>query len=124
MGDLTGFTLRYAGTSAVRPIENAQTGTVVLGWHPAAATGGWARPISRNGRIVAAGLELDARQLGARELRFGPGGFGAILLHELGHVFGLGHPTSGWGIMRSGPLGLLDAGDLEGFAAVDARHGC
>jgi hypothetical protein len=53
--------------------------------------------------------------------------WGAVLLHELGHLVGLGHvddpaqlmaPTPGFGEVRFG------AGDRAGLAAVGADSGC
>lgn len=53
--------------------------------------------------------------------------WGAVLLHELGHLVGLGHvddpaqlmaPTPGFGEVRFGP------GDRAGLAAVGADNGC
>ncbi|MCW2598333.1 MAG: hypothetical protein JWM02_162 [Frankiales bacterium] len=63
-----------------------------------------------------------------------PGGFGngatrgALLLHELGHVAGLGHTSDGSQVMYPmlGPstVGSYGAGDLAGLTAVGAAKGC
>jgi hypothetical protein len=91
--------------------------TVPVAVKSAGGTGG--------GSIVTAEIVLNtARQL---PVGFGPGpSEGEVLMHELGHVVGLGHVDSKAeamfpsvrGVARYGP------GDLAGFAAVGLPAGC
>ena len=124
---VTGFRLVYGGTTSARPVANEVRGTIVIGWHPDAPSGGWARPIQRGGWIVAGSVELNARQAGdagGLATAHGPGTFGSVLLHELGHVFGLDHVPSEFELMGNGLYGALGRGDLAGLAQVGGRRGC
>jgi hypothetical protein len=53
---------------------------------------------------------------------------GALLLHELGHVAGLGHTSDAsqvmYPVLRSSSYGSYGAGDLGGLTAVGASKGC
>jgi hypothetical protein len=55
-----------------------------------------------------------------------PGEQGPVLLHELGHVMGLGHVPAFGEIMQRAGGGVTDLGrgDLEGLRRLGSREGC
>jgi hypothetical protein len=97
----------------------------------AGAVGGFAGPVAVDGanagslRYVTGQVVLDAQQLG--ELAAGPAGIArarGVLLHELGHLMGLGHVDDPDQLMYPSTtmLGVEFAdGDRRGLAAVSGR---
>jgi hypothetical protein len=87
---------------------------------PIAVTGG-----AGGGSLVSAEVVINTdRQL---PLGFGPGpSEGEVLMHELGHVVGLGHVASTSEAMYPSVRGIAayGAGDLAGLAAVGRPAGC
>jgi hypothetical protein len=87
---------------------------------PIAVTGGVG-----GGSLVSAEVVLNTdRQLA---VGFGPGpSEGEVLMHELGHVVGLGHVASASEAMYPSVRGIAryGSGDLAGFAAVGKPAGC
>ena len=87
---------------------------------PVAVTGG-----ASGGSLVSAEIVLNTdRQLA---VGFGPGpSEGEVLMHELGHVVGLGHVSSTSEAMYPSVRGIAQygAGDLAGFAALGMPAGC
>jgi hypothetical protein len=87
---------------------------------PIAVTGGVG-----GGSLVSAEVVLNTdRQLA---VGFGPGpSEGEVLMHELGHVVGLGHVASESEAMYPSVRGIAQygSGDLAGFAAVGRPAGC
>lgn len=87
---------------------------------PVAVTGGVG-----GGSLVSAEVVLNTqRQL---TVGFGPGpSEGEVLMHELGHVVGLGHVASTSEAMYPSVRGIAayGSGDLAGFAAVGRPAGC
>ena len=95
----------------------AEAVTVPIAVPSLAGTGG--------GSIVSAEVVLNTdRQLA---VGFGPGpSEGEVLMHELGHVVGLGHVASSNEAMFPSVRGVAayGPGDLAGFAAVGLPAGC
>lgn len=90
--------------------------------YPAAGSGG--RPRIRNGFVV-----LDAKVVATMPYGFGEGvTHGQVLLHELGHLMGLGHVEAEHQLMRSSVhrvrAALYGAGDLTGLRGIGRRAGC
>jgi len=98
--------------------------------------GGWQGISNGTATTYTAGISkgfvvLDAPDVLARfTAGFGTGlRRGNLLLHELGHVMGLGHVANPRLLMNSTmtsstPNGFAAAGDLAGLAKVGARAGC
>ena len=140
---LTGLVLRYDGTSSERPhwdsafvpsfLGRVRSRPVLVSWATASevpelagdvAGVGGSVPLRRDDGVVryltgavtldaTTYADLAARPDGGPEMR-------AIVLHELGHVVGLGHVHDPAELMNADNLGLLDfgPGDLEGLARV------
>lgn len=146
----TGLNFRYLGkTTAIpgngrRPIPRGTN--IVVSWaRPAqttwpltkdvAARGGpitsrWGRDgYGRVAQALTGGVVVDATKQGKYATGFKNGDTrGALLLHELGHVMGLGH-TSGGGQLMQPTLNPKNparygAGDLAGLARVGIESGC
>lgn len=109
--------------SWVTPIENPDFAADVLGEGGSASVGGPDRPSA----YVTGAVELDAAQITSVLQR--PGGsqvVWAVVLHELGHLVGLGHVTSASQLMYPQiQPGVTDfgAGDLTGLSAL-GRGSC
>ncbi len=116
----TDLVIGYA-TATQRPVL---AGTVVgdggaqLTWGPDAR---W--------RITRGYLLLDRIDLARKPAGFGSGNTqGAVYLHELGHVVGLGHaralPQVMYGRGTSTSLATFQRGDLAGLARLGRKAGC
>jgi hypothetical protein len=142
---LTGLVLRYDGSTNQRPhwdsefvptfLGQLRSQPVLVSWATSsevpelsgdvAGVGGSVPHQGGDGvvRYVTGGVTLDADTYadleehsdGVEEMR-------AILLHELGHVVGLGHVDDARQLMNGDNVGLLDfgPGDREGLARLGA----
>jgi hypothetical protein len=147
----TGLRFVYDGPTLFVPATGnsaSQPATVVIAWAPpgvgagksnyyssgAVGEGGWrSSGTSTDGgatwtwKIVQGFVVVDPGSSVAAG--FGTGVTrGALLLHELGHVAGLGHTNDGsqvmYPVLRSSSFGSYGAGDLAGLKAVGATKGC
>lgn len=149
----TGFTFAYRGLTRAMP--RTTTGItlpadIVIAYAAprltdlplSGATLGWGGSISYSWKVAAAGsgysygaaavrgyVVLDTPQVLAMSPGFGPGyRRGNLLLHELGHVMGLGHVSDRRLLMfdtisASTPNGFA-AGDRDGLARLGRTAGC
>jgi hypothetical protein len=73
---------------------------------------------------------IDSANTGGYPANFGPGStLGELLLHEIGHVVGLGHTTDATQIMFPTLLpeaanATYGAGDLTGLSHLGSAAGC
>jgi len=92
-----------------------------------AGPGALVDPITGHGVYVTGAVLIDAAAANLSP-GFGPGGLGAVLMHELGHLVGLGHTQDPTQIMNPQLLqtkdGTYGAGDLAGLARLGAASGC
>jgi hypothetical protein len=147
----TGLTFVYDGTTTFVPTSSnsgSQPAAIVIAWAPpgtgagrsnyysagAVGEGGWrSSGLSNDGgatwlwKITQGFVVLDpsirlAGGFGTGQTR------GSLLLHELGHVAGLGHTSDAsqvmYPVLRSSSYGSYGAGDLGGLARVGATKGC
>ncbi len=88
----------------------------------------WWRTSSSGTQIITGQMVLRAGSTPTRLTGFGdPDAAGPFLLHELGHVLGLGHVATPGAIMNhdGGLRGrVLAAGDLAGLHLLGAAQGC
>lgn len=146
----TGLALTYAGATDFVPTranERSRPADIVIAWVPRGSAPGQSDYFSGSAIGVGAwsstGTSTDGRTWSYRissgavvidpDVRlargFGVGGTtGALLLHEIAHVMGLGHVTDPTQVMHPSLLpttrGSFGAGDLAGLAAVGAGQGC
>ena len=152
----TGMRFVYTGTTRYAPTGDwaaASPAEVVVAWvnprtRPASAallgrdgrgafvagTGGYASKSWSYGGAWSAAIGrgfvvINAAQASAFRPGFGAGVTrGSLLLHELGHVVGLGHVGTAsqvmYGVIVSRPAAGYRSGDLAGLARVGARAGC
>ena len=109
------LTVAWASPRQVRPLEGA-----TAGWG-----GGW----YLDGEITAGGIALDRTGTSSVKNGFGSGAtWGALLLHELAHVMGLGHVAENKQLMypsiQPSTIGRFEAGDLAGLSDQGAMNGC
>ena len=82
-------------------------------------------PVSK---AVQGGVVLNASMRGNLSRGFGRGTtWGEVIIHELGHVIGLGHPNASKQIMYYSVIGRnadWGAGDLAGFRRLGDVRGC
>lgn len=151
LGQQTGLSFVYDGATTFVPTTTnagSQPARLVIAWAPpgagagqsnyyssgAVGEGGWrSSGTSSNGgatwnwKIVQGFVVVDPNVSMA-------GGFGngvtrgALLLHELGHVVGLGHSGDSaqamYPVLSSKTFGSYGAGDAAGLTAVGATQGC
>ena len=76
-------------------------------------------PFTGHGVHVSGSVVIDAQASAILKPGFGPGGVGVLLLHELGHLVGLGHVNDPTQIMNPvlvpTKTGAYGAGDLAGL---------
>lgn len=137
---VSGLVFQYDGETNARPRWNSPVlpilgvdRPVLISWATAtevhelagdiAGIGGRVSRRNRNGwlRYTTGGVTLDADTFTSLATR--PGGAAderAIILHELGHVLGLGHVPDSAELMNGYNVGLLDygPGDLAGLAKL------
>lgn len=145
VGEATGLWLQYDGQSDARPHWHAdyvpsflgepRSRPVLISWATptevkelagaVAGIGGSLPMADRFGteRFVTGGITLDAEAYAVLDTTAeGRAQALAILLHEFGHLVGLGHVKDRNELMYADNVGLLDyaAGDLAGLARVGA----
>lgn len=142
----TGFRFRYVGTTNVVPMRDAEDGPydpraliTVATAPPSLIRELLGSVIGLGGNLVGAiagvpqvlkgSVVLDRNQLNAFRPGFGAGETqGALMLHELGHVMGLGHTDHPQQLMypqlRDYRAARYGAGDLAGLRAQGAAQGC
>ncbi len=141
VSDLTGLQLRYTGETGARPRWGPNRVPVVLGeprrspiliaWADesevaelrgdvAGVGGSLPLPVGDRVRYVTGGVTLDAEVFGRLHGEQRDDSARAIVLHELGHLVGLGHVHDPGELMNEENLGLLDfgPGDRAGLARV------
>jgi hypothetical protein len=133
----TGLDLRYGGETAVTQasqLPNKPTATanaaIVITFQP---LGGGIGGLGGGSLTVVGGIPVvfsgTATINSSMSWRAGFGGYnslGTVLLHELGHVIGLGHIESEDQVMYPMLTGFADfqSGDLAGLAELGAAKGC
>jgi hypothetical protein len=129
VASITGLRFRYGGTTSAAPAPTLRD-AVIVGWVPFLEPAGQASPVAigtaAGPRIVAAGIELDAAL--PIPTTWSHGGWGPIVLHEIGHVLGLGHVTDPTQLMftynhEDSPT-TFASGDLAGLHPLSAAAGC
>jgi hypothetical protein len=111
-----------------RPSAPGETPTIVVSWEPGTHEGtqlGKGGPLVTGGVVVAGTVVLNAAQPVAPGA--GPGSWGSVILHELGHAVNLDHVDDPDELMfptllpeRAASWG---SGDLNGLAAVTGTCG-
>ena len=124
---VTGLPLRYGGQTAATP-SAIYTDTIVVGWVPGIGAAGIGAPrwvFTPNGpRIFAAAILLEGTL--AVPMTWGGDGWGAIVLHEIGHVVGLDHVEDVDQLMYPVVAGVhgFSPGDLAGLHRLGSAAGC
>lgn len=84
--------------------------------------------LTGHGVNVSGSVVIDADASAAMPPGFGPGSVGIVLMHELGHLVGLGHVDDPAEIMNPSVVPTKDGnwgpGDLAGLARLGRRSGC
>ncbi|MGH9021669.1 MAG: matrixin family metalloprotease, partial [Acidimicrobiia bacterium] len=139
---LTGLPFRYGGTTTRAP-DTKVRGTIVVGWVPglaeAAGRGGpWPEAAPDEAlRLIAGRIELNADlnepkvlpggvTVPGRPLSWTRGGWGSIVLHEIGHVLGLNHVDDPAQVMytQASNGSYYGSGDLAGLHQLGSAAGC
>jgi hypothetical protein len=143
IAEVSGVPLVFAGTSAQVPsstwarskvrVDGYPYAPVLIGWAEEGSTdlvpaGTWgstvANPVrdaSGSLRLVTAAVGLNLTDAHMLEPGFGPGlTRGSVLLHELGHVVGLGHDDEGLmaAVVGSGSPGGFTAAERAALASI------
>jgi hypothetical protein len=136
---VSGVRFRRKGTTSLVPYAGdgrAGSNRITVAWatmrqtrgllHPGVAGVGGTR--HQGGRIFTGFLVLNTAFSKGAPAGFGQGvPHGLVLMHELGHVLGLGHPRNRHQIMTPGapqPASVWGAGDLRGLRALGRAGGC
>jgi hypothetical protein len=142
----TGFRFRYLGTTNVVPMRDAQDGPydpralITVATAPPSLVrellgsviglgGNLVGEIAGVPQVLKGSVVLDRNQINTFRRGFGAGETqGALMLHELGHVMGLGHTDHPQQLMypqlRNYPAARYGAGDFAGLRAQGAAQGC
>ncbi len=151
LGRATGLHLVYDGPTTYVPTtanSGSQPAAIVVAWAPpgtaagssdyfgagAIGEGGWRSSGTSidggrtwNWKVVQGFVVIDPAQPVTPGFATGMNR-GALLLHELGHVVGLGHTIDAtqvmYGVLRPSSYASFGAGDLTGLKAVGATGGC
>jgi hypothetical protein len=148
----TGLTFVNDGATTEVPTANRQAyqpGRYGQRWAPVVIA--WARPsdtdVLPGGNIIGEGgsswvqvgggpkvyvsgeAVIDSANTGVLAASFGAGStLGELMLHELGHVTGLGHTTDSaqvmYPVLEPLPAAAYGAGDLAGLSQLGAARGC
>lgn len=134
---VSGLPLRYGGTTSRAPGETPSgPGTILIAWVRPTDRFGLPTGVAGVGSFVSDGRRIFAGQVRINQgyTATAPAGFGAglpqgaVLMHELAHVVGLGHVTEAWSVMQpvggALPASVWSAGDITGLRAVGRRSGC
>lgn len=137
----SGLTFRYGGRQNVVPTPgyHGPPSGILVAWATTTETRGllprFADGLGGGGRLTGRRIDSGYLIIDANSVKPGaePAGFGAgspqglVLMHEIGHVVGLGHVNDRWAIMQAGsplPAAVWGAGDLAGLRAVGRSAGC
>jgi hypothetical protein len=136
---VTRVVFTYAGETQVVPdlgYDGPAPGRFVVAWsHPLVsgllepATAGRAATLSDDqGRIVTGYVVINADWAARAPAGFGAGQpHGAVLMHELGHLLGLGHVADPGQLMKPSathPAAVWGAGDRRGLRRLATVMGC
>jgi hypothetical protein len=85
-------------------------------------------PVTRHGVYVSGTVVIDSAASASLAAGFGPRSIGVVLMHELGHLIGLGHTLDTAEIMNPVQQPTKDGswgpGDLAGLARLGVASGC
>jgi len=85
-------------------------------------------PLTGHGIAVSGSVVIDATAAARLPSGFGPGALGVVLMHELGHVVGLGQTPDPDDVMdpvlQPTKDGAWGPGDLAGLARLGSASGC
>ena len=142
IAEATGMTLRYEGTTdeppsigrkAYQPQRYGQRwAPILVAWTPRAGFSQAPGPYGVGVPLLAGPEQQRVIVSGVMLINSEPAspikpGYLNLLLHEIGHVFGLDHPHDLHQVMQAPslqPNGMLQEGDRAGLAAVGKPAGC